>query len=126
MITALLIDDEEKNLDNLSFLLENDCDDIKVIGKVQSAAEAREWLSQNKVDVIFLDITMPLENAFQFLESVAVKNFQIIFVNMYAGFSNVKFDPLQRLIVEYCKWRLTIFAIKYLSQNIIKPAHNAH
>lgn len=87
MITALLIDDEEKNLDNLSFLLENDCDGIKVIGKVQSAAKAREWLSQNKVDVIFLDITMPLENGFQFLESLAVKNFQIIFVTAYNEFA---------------------------------------
>ncbi len=83
MISALLVDDEDKNLENLSFLLENDCDNIIVKAKLKSAQQAREWLSNNTVDVVFLDIQMPHENGFQFLESLPSRNFKVVFVTAY-------------------------------------------
>ncbi len=83
MISALLVDDELNNLKNLEFLLENDCNGIKVVEKLTSAIAAREWLQYNKVDVIFLDINMPKENGLEFLKSLSVQNFQIIFVTAY-------------------------------------------
>ncbi len=87
MLKALLVDDEINNLQNLSFLLENDCEGIEVVAKVQSATQARDYLSQQSVDVIFLDISMPVENGFQFLESIANRSFQIIFVTAYNEFA---------------------------------------
>ena len=87
MIAALLVDDEEMNLENLSFLLQNDCKDINVKGKVKNANEARMFLSENDIDVVFLDIQMPHENGFQFLESLPKRNFKVVFVtafNQYA------------------------------------------
>lgn len=87
MISALLIDDELKNLENLAFLLENDCNGIRVVEKLTSAIDAREWLQYNKVDVIFLDINMPKENGFDFLKSIAQQYFQVIFVTAYNEFA---------------------------------------
>ena len=83
MISALLIDDEQRNLENLAFLLNNDCEGILVAGLVNSAEAARSWLAQNKAEVIFLDINMPGENGFDFLKSLSVQNFQVIFVTAY-------------------------------------------
>jgi two-component system LytT family response regulator len=83
MLKALLIDDEFNNLESLQFLLHHDCEDITVVGKVQNASAAREWLTHNMADVVFLDINMPGENGFQFLSSLAVPNFKVVFVTAY-------------------------------------------
>lgn len=83
MLKALLVDDELNNLANLEFLLHNDCKGIKVAGKVLSAALARDWLSSHYADVIFLDINMPIENGFQFLDTIKSQNFKIIFITAY-------------------------------------------
>jgi len=83
MLKALLVDDELNNLANLEFLLHHDCEGIAVAGKAQSAGQAREWLQFNTADVIFLDINMPEENGFQFLNSLANQNFKVVFVTAY-------------------------------------------
>lgn len=83
MLKALLVDDELNNLASLEFLLHHDCKGIEVAGKALSAAEAREWLESHNADVIFLDINMPVEDGFQFLDSLQSQNFKIIFVTAY-------------------------------------------
>jgi len=87
MLKALLVDDELNNLANLEFLLHHDCNGIEVAGKALSAAIAREWLESHYADVIFLDINMPGENGFQFLDSIKSQNFKIIFVTAYNEFA---------------------------------------
>lgn len=84
---ALLVDDEENNLENLAFLLHHDCEGIDVVGKALNAQEARLFLSQQTVDVIFLDIQMPGETGFQFLQSIAPIQYNVIFVTAYNEFS---------------------------------------
>lgn len=83
MIRALLVDDETNNLDNLSFMLEQDCQGVVVAGAVTGAAAARAWLQHNAADVIFLDIEMPGENGFDLLASIPGRSPQIIFVTAY-------------------------------------------
>jgi two-component system LytT family response regulator len=83
MLTALLVDDEVNNLESLEFLLNHDCEGIEVAGKARSAHQARNWLQLHTADVIFLDISMPEENGFQFLSSLQSKNFKVIFVTAY-------------------------------------------
>lgn len=83
MVKALLVDDEVNNLETLQFLLQNDCEGVKVVGKVSSGQQARDWLIHNAVDVIFLDINMPGEDGFQFLTSLTPQNFKIVFVTAY-------------------------------------------
>jgi two-component system LytT family response regulator len=83
MIRALLVDDELNNLENLAFLLENDCEGIEVAGKATNAAEARAWLAANTADVIFLDINMPGETGLQFLNSLNMPQFKVVFVTAY-------------------------------------------
>lgn len=83
MIRALLVDDEINNLENLSFLLENDCEGVEVTGKVMNAAAARTWLSDNVADVVFLDINMPGENGFHFLQTIPNPTFKVVFVTAY-------------------------------------------
>ncbi len=83
MLKALLVDDEINNLESLAFLLQNDCDDVTVVGKVTSADEARHWLTDNTADVVFLDINLSGENGFQLLSSFKTQNFKVVFVTAY-------------------------------------------
>jgi two-component system LytT family response regulator len=83
MIRALLVDDEPNNLENLAFLLENDCAGVTVVAKVTSAAAARNFLQQDNADVIFLDIEMPGENGFDLLASLPERRQRVVFVTAY-------------------------------------------
>jgi two-component system, LytTR family, response regulator len=83
MIRALIVDDEVKNVENLAFLLKQDCEDVVIAGKAYSAAEARAWLADNNADVIFLDINMPTETGFDLLDSLKNRNFSVIFITAY-------------------------------------------
>jgi two-component system LytT family response regulator len=83
MLQALLVDDELNNLESLDFLLTHDCEGIEVAGKVTNAAQARKWLQKRSVDVIFLDISMPGENGFEFLASLDRHDFNVIFVTAF-------------------------------------------
>ena len=82
-LKALLVDDEENNLNSLQFLLQNDCEGIEVAGTAKNAQQARNWLQYNSADVVFLDINMPGENGFQFLSSLTSQPFKVVFVTAY-------------------------------------------
>lgn len=104
MLKALLVDDEVKNLTSLTFLLHHDCDGIEVAYQASSAKQARDWLKTNHADVIFLDITMPVEDGFQFLNTISAKNHKIIFVTAHN---------------EYALQAIKASAVDY----ILKPVH---
>lgn len=116
MLEALLIDDEINNLSSLSFLLTNDCTGITVVGAVTNADEARKWLANHHADVIFLDINMPGENGFQFLDSLEFKNFQIVFVTAFDQYAiqAIKASALDYLLkpVNIDELKLTVDKLK--------------
>lgn len=86
-LKALLVDDEMNNLENLKFLLENDCTGVEVAGMALNGQLAREWLQHNKADVVFLDISMPVETGFEMLEKITEHNFRVIFVTAHNEFA---------------------------------------
>lgn len=87
MLNVLLVDDEVNNLDNLSFILEHDCEGINIVGKALSAKAAREILENNKVEVIFLDVQMPNEDGFDFLQKLGNHPYKIVFITAYNEFA---------------------------------------
>lgn len=87
LLRALLVDDEDHNLNILQFMLQNDCEDVEIAGIAKNAQQARDWLKENKADVVFLDINMPGENGFQFLASLPRHEFKIVFVTAHNEFA---------------------------------------
>ena len=98
MLRALLVDDEKNNLENLKFLLENDCKGIEVVGMVQNGKLAREWLEENNTDVVFLDISMPIETGFEMLEKIPNQNFRVVFVTAHDEYA---MQAIKASAVEY-------------------------
>ncbi len=80
---AIIVDDEENGRQNLQHLLMEHCPEIKVLGLADSAEEARRLVAQLNPDVVFLDIAMPKQNGFDFLDSYDERPFAVVFVTAY-------------------------------------------
>jgi two-component system, LytTR family, response regulator len=81
--SAIIIDDEKNIREALSILLGQYCPEIHVCGIAGSASEGRTLLEDNKVDFIFLDISMPKEDGFAFLRSIPSNNYGVIFATAF-------------------------------------------
>ena len=83
-INALIIDDEKKACTNLrDILLEYVDPGINILGIAHNTTEAEDQIAKLSPNVVFLDIEMPNENAFHFLDRIAPFNFEVIFVTAY-------------------------------------------
>src|ERR1700744_2013674 len=83
-IKALIVDDEIEACNNLSYLLTNYFEkQITILGVANSTKEAEKKIELLNPEIVFLDIEMPNENAFQFLMRLGKINFEIIFITAY-------------------------------------------
>ncbi len=83
-LNVILVDDEKEACDNLKYILKEYIDpDINITAIANNTSEAEKLLSIHNPDALFLDIEMPNENAFQFLERVSPIHFEVIFVTAY-------------------------------------------
>ncbi|MHC1777164.1 MAG: LytR/AlgR family response regulator transcription factor [Lentimicrobium sp.] len=84
---AIIVDDERNVREALGIMLNELCPEIELCGTASSAADGRELLKQEKVDFIFLDISMPGEDGFSFLKSIPKDEYGIIFVTAYEEYA---------------------------------------
>lgn len=83
-LNVLIVDDEKDACENLKFILSEYIEEpINVLGVANNTQQAEELIANLHPDAIFLDIEMPNENAFQFLERISPVNFEIVFVTAY-------------------------------------------
>lgn len=84
MLYVILIDDEEKALQSLTWEIETHCPDVHILATFTKPFEAREFLIKNPVDCIFLDIQMPEMDGFLFLEYFPIpRSFSVIISTAY-------------------------------------------
>jgi two-component system, LytTR family, response regulator len=87
MIKAILIDDEKNALEVLEWQLKNHCPDIEVAALCTNADEAVIAIIQQKPQLIFLDIEMPIKNGFEVLNAFEEPTFDVIFTTAYNQFA---------------------------------------
>lgn len=100
MIRAIHIDDEPHNHRSLARILAETCPQVQLLGQANNAAEGRTLYLQTQPDLIFLDIEMPDQNGFQFLESITPVRAEVIFVTAYDQYAlrAIKFAALDYLL----------------------------
>jgi two-component system LytT family response regulator len=99
-LKAIIVDDELHGRENLKNLLDTYCPEIKVIATADSAVQAKILVLENELDVVFLDINMPVLDGFDFLESLEQQNFMLVFVTAYEqyGIKALKAHPIDYLL----------------------------
>jgi two-component system LytT family response regulator len=101
MTKAVIIDDEKDSIDTLKWKLENYCPDVNVVASFEKPGEGVTYLKDNAVDLLFLDIEMPMLTGFDVLEELGRDlPFDIIFITAYDNFGiqAVKFSALDYLL----------------------------
>jgi len=97
---AILIDDEQANLENLQVLLIRHCPEVKVVATANNINDAFEQINLHRPDLVFLDIQLGKTTGFDLLNKLEEKTFEVIFVTAYNnyGIQAVKFAALDYLL----------------------------
>lgn len=100
MINAVIIDDEQNNIDNLKGLLLKHSPQVKVVAEAKNAEDGAQKISQHHPDLLFLDIQMPGKSGFEMLQSLSHHDFEIIFVTAFDqyGIQAIKFSAIDYLL----------------------------
>lgn len=96
MIKAIIVDDEPLALDVLQTYIEQ-LPDIDLIGRCNNAIEANAFLTNNEVDLIFLDIEMPKLSGLDFLKILENPPFVVI----TTAYPNYAVEGFELNVVDY-------------------------
>jgi two-component system LytT family response regulator len=83
MLKAVIVDDEPKAIQGLTWELSNFNHDLEVIETFTEAEKAIDYINTNAFDCLFLDIEMPTMDGFQLLERLEKKDFAIVITTAY-------------------------------------------
>lgn len=83
MLKAVIVDDEIKALQSLTWELTNFSDEIQVTASFSNPEEALVYLNNHTPDCLFLDIEMPTMDGFQFIQKLTNKNFPVVITTAY-------------------------------------------
>jgi len=86
-INALIIDDEQNGIENLSILLKQYCPTVDVIGVANDLLQAKRLIEQTKPHLLFLDIQIGSNTIFEVLPEINLKNLEIVFVTAHHDYA---------------------------------------
>lgn len=89
-LNCVVVDDSSLQRMVVTKLVDNHLN-LNLIGEFSNAIEARSCISNNNIDLILLDIEMPVINGFDFLDGLKVKP-QIVFITSKAEYALKAFD----------------------------------
>ncbi|MDK2773120.1 MAG: LytTR family DNA-binding domain-containing protein [Flavobacterium sp.] len=89
-LNCIVVDDSAIQRMTITKLV-NESPNLHLVGDYANALEAKNCINHHEVDLIFLDIEMPLINGFDLLDGMKVKP-QIIFITSKADYAVKAFD----------------------------------
>ncbi len=84
---AIIIDDESLNIETLDKILEIHCPEVKVVARCKSPLDGIRMVNQLKPEIVFLDISMPELNGFEFLNQFKRIFFHVIFITAHSEYA---------------------------------------
>jgi two-component system LytT family response regulator len=87
MIHAIIVDDEQGNVDVLSKMISDFCEDVEIVATASNVDQAIILIREHKPDLIFLDVEMPGKNAFDLIDYLGPVDFEIIFVTAFEHYA---------------------------------------
>lgn len=88
---ALVIEDELMAQKNLIKVLADNFPEINVIGKCASVKSSVEWLKENQVDVIFMDVELSDGTSFEIFKQISISA-QVIMTTAYDNYAIKAFE----------------------------------
>jgi two-component system LytT family response regulator len=120
-ITALLVDDEDRSIENLSTLLTQHCPEIEIISTSSHIEDAYVKIINLKPQVVFLDVNMPPFSGFDLLEKFEELPFQVVFVT---AFDYYAIDAIKISALYYILKPIRIKELRTSVEKIVKTTNN--
>jgi two-component system LytT family response regulator len=98
MYKAVIVDDEPKAIQSLSWELSNFNKDIEIVKTFTNPEEALLFLEEYTPDCLFLDIQMPSMDGFQFLDKISKRDIAVVFTTAYDEYA---IKALKREALDY-------------------------
>lgn len=120
MLKTLIIEDEEYIRKGLIKLIGEVTTEISIIGECSSVKEGVILMKNCKPDLVFLDIQLTDGNAFELLDQLDDKDFNIVFITAYQEFAlqALKQDAVDYILKPVNKNELEIAISKVLKRPI--------
>ncbi len=116
MITCIAVDDEPRALDVIE-IHSAKMPELKMLGLFTDPFKARDFLKNNPVDLVFLDINMPGLNGLQLLDQLSFRP-QVIFATAYSEYAldSYDYEAVDYLLkpIEFDRFAKAVFKVKRL------------
>jgi two-component system LytT family response regulator len=133
MLQAVIVDDEIKALQSLTWELTNFSNEINIIASFTNPHEALAYLEKNTPDCLFLDIEMPTMDGFQFIRNLTNKNFPVVITTAYNQYAlkaiknealdyllkPIDTDDLEETLVKIKKFNNKNFSVEKLEKALL-------
>lgn len=105
MIRVLIVDDDKLARKGLISIMPWSMHDMEVVGEAANGAKALEFLEKNPVDLVFVDLSMPVLSGIELIEEICIQypNLYFIVLTFYEDF-------------EYIQKTLRLGALDYISK----------
>jgi len=110
-LKAVIVDDEPLNIETLDKLITSYCAEVIVVARCQNPLDAVGLVNDLRPDIVFLDITMPEINGFEFLNRFQSIKFKTIFTTAYSEYA-----------VKAIKYAAFDFLLKPIEKDELKEA----
>ena len=82
-LRTVLVEDEAQSREILRNYLKKYCPEIEILGEAANVSEGLDLIKESDPDLLFLDVEMPFGNAFDLLDQMPDRHFEVIFVTAY-------------------------------------------
>ena len=86
-LKACIVDDESLAIAALKVDLIENCPEVEHVSGFQNPYDALDFLTQNPVDILFLDIEMPELSGIELLEQLGNFQFDVVFTTAYSEYA---------------------------------------
>ncbi|OSY87375.1 LytR family transcriptional regulator [Tenacibaculum holothuriorum] len=82
-LKTIIVEDEAISRDILRNYIAKYCPNVELLGEASNIKEGEELIKKHDLDLVFLDVEMPFGNAFDLLEKIENRTFEVVFVTAY-------------------------------------------
>jgi two-component system LytT family response regulator len=99
-LRTLIIDDEPNAVDFINSIIGEYCPGLEVVGKAHNVTEGALSITENKPDLVFLDVEMPNGTGFDLLSQFPDKVFDVVFITAFNHYAikAIKFSAVDYVL----------------------------
>lgn len=117
MISAIIVDDEQKGRESLKMLVNEYCPQVEILALCSNVADAYTNIVKLNPDLVFLDIQMKEETGFDLLKKFDKVNFEVIITTAH---SNYAITAIKYSAIDYLLKPIDIAELKESANRVVE------